>query len=72
MTDLTDYLLPDRAVAEFGKRIDLGARGDVALRNACRVAVAEELRCLAHGRSMIAPEELVDRADALDPDGAQR
>ena len=43
-----------------------------ALGEGCRVAVAEELRRLAHGRSIMSPEELIDRANALDPEGATR
>lgn len=72
--DVILYALPAYAENEFRTLIDEGAPISYAAEGAARIAVAEELRRLieeAPDALAITVAKLRDRADYLDPDGAQ-
>lgn len=70
----TIYEPPER-VDDLADRVSGGVLPvDAALLEACRVAVAEELRRIVNDTTYgwAIGERLMARADALDPEGAQR
>jgi hypothetical protein len=74
VSDVILYALPAYAENEFRTLLAEGAPLDYAAEGAARIAVAEELRRLieeAPDALAITMAKLRDRADYLDPDGAQ-
>lgn len=80
MDDITLYNMPERAEAEFYRRIAEGAPIGYAISAACRVTAAEEMRLLVdeatalggeRARHYLNADVLTARADYLDPAGTR-